>query len=85
MRFLLQECVVRGKQIQVPILGERYKTSSGWRHGSGGWIDLNVCTPRDAKLGHALAEEIAKILSEHGYQFEYVRPQRKRKPKAVKA
>jgi len=70
LKLLLQECVVRGKQIQLPIMGQRYKSVSGWRHGSGGWIDINICTPHDSKLGHAIAEEITKVLRNHGYEFE---------------
>jgi len=71
MKLLFQECILRGKQIQIPVLGHAYKTIEGkTRHGSGGWINLNICTPRQAKLGKTIGNEIIKILREHGYEFE---------------
>lgn len=68
MKFYLQEPVVRGKQIQIPI------------HGGGNWVDLNVCWSGGAKdnPGKAVANEIAKILRAHGYDFEFESSAQKR-------
>lgn len=51
VKLVLQEPVVRGKQIQIPVYG-------------GGWVDMNVCY-RDAKLGNLIAETIARVLRDH--------------------
>ncbi len=62
MKFYLQGVVVRGKQLQIPV-------HSDW----GGFVECNISWRGNEKdnPGKMLAQEIAKILREHGYEWEH--------------
>jgi len=70
MKLYLQEIVIRGKQLQIPIYG-------------GGWIDVNICTPNQAKLGHAIAEAIVQVLRDHGSEIEILSRGKRRRSNAT--
>lgn len=66
IKLVLQEPVVRGKQIQIPIISN--SPDASW----SSWVDLNLCF-RDAKLGNAIAEKIAQVLRDHAENIVEIR------------